>query len=82
LSLKDSREKVSAGEEKERGIREQVTNISHDLRTPLSAIKGYFELMEGATEEERLEYLDLKGGASSGVFELSQQRVAAWDGLL
>lgn len=36
-------------------LKEAVTNISHDLRTPLTAIKGYLELLE---EEEKGETVD------------------------
>ena len=59
LSLKDSRNKVATYEEKEQQIREQIVNISHDLRTPLAAIKGYFELMETANDEEMFQYLEM-----------------------
>jgi len=42
-------------------IKEQITNISHDLRTPLASILGYFELIhdEEATLEEKGQYLDI-----------------------
>ena len=36
-------------------LKEAVTNISHDIRTPLTAIRGYLELLE---EEEKTEYTD------------------------
>ena len=42
--LRDERRKFSNGDKK---IKEAVINISHDLRTPLTAIKGYLELLEG-----------------------------------
>lgn len=45
----------------ERELRQQISNISHDLRTPLTSILGYLELIEdpAATEEERIEYLSV-----------------------
>ena len=44
---------------KERDLRREIANVSHDLRTPLTSISGYLQLMEegNLTEEERAEYL-------------------------
>lgn len=33
-------------------MKEAVTNISHDIRTPLTAIRGYLELLEGEEKTE------------------------------
>ncbi|MCD8010458.1 MAG: HAMP domain-containing histidine kinase [Lachnospiraceae bacterium] len=40
---------------------ELITNVSHDLKTPLTAIITYIKLLqeEGATEEERKEYVNI-----------------------
>lgn len=40
---------------------ELITNVSHDLKTPLTAIITYVNLLkeEGITEEQRKEYLDV-----------------------
>ncbi len=40
---------------------ELITNVSHDLKTPLTAITTYIELLqeEGVTEKQREEYLDV-----------------------
>ena len=48
----------------ERVIRQQIANISHDLRTPLTSILGYLQLLEGEglTAEERREYLAIVQG--------------------
>lgn len=39
---------------------ELITNVSHDLKTPLTAITTYIELLkkEDITEEERRSYID------------------------
>ena len=38
-------------------LKNAVTNISHDLRTPLTAICGYLDMMENADAETRMRYL-------------------------
>ena len=45
--------------EQEQSIRRQISNISHDLRTPLTSILGYLQLLEDPNlpEGERREYL-------------------------
>lgn len=41
-------------------LKEAVTNISHDLRTPLTAICGYLDLLEGEEKSETVtRYLDI-----------------------
>jgi len=46
---------------KERQLRGQIANISHDLRTPLTAIRGYLQLLQNpaCTQEERENYLSI-----------------------
>lgn len=46
---------------RETALRRQIANASHDLRTPLTSILGYLQLLEGETlsAEERLEYLGI-----------------------
>ncbi len=38
----------------DRELKEAVTNISHDLRTPLTAISGYLELLENEERSENV----------------------------
>lgn len=42
-------------------IRKEIENISHDLRTPLTSIRGYLDLIndETSTEEEKKEYIEI-----------------------
>ena len=49
---------------KEQQLRQQIANVSHDLRTPLTSILGYLQLMEGEelSVEKRKEYLSVIEG--------------------
>lgn len=53
----------------EQTIRQQISNISHDLRTPLTSILGYLQLLEGEglTAEERREYLTIVQGRAKAL---------------
>lgn len=58
-SLKEGMEKNAAYE---RARTEMVSGISHDLRTPLTSVKGYIKgMLDGVanTEEKRREYLEI-----------------------
>lgn len=44
--LRQQRHRYQTGD---RELKEAVTGISHDLRTPLTAIRGYLDLMDGTT---------------------------------
>lgn len=42
---------------KDRELKQALASVSHDIRTPLTSIKGYFQLIQdGATREERADY--------------------------
>lgn len=47
-------------EKRDDELKETITNISHDIRTPLTSLSGYFELLQNTeNEEERERYSEI-----------------------
>lgn len=59
---------------REEEIKKEIENISHDLRTPLTSMLGYLELMkdETATKEEKKDYISIIERKSKGLQNLIQ----------
>lgn len=57
--LQDGEEERADFRRREQALRRQIANVSHDLRTPLTSILGYLQLLENpeVTEEQGKEYL-------------------------
>ncbi|MGN0664959.1 MAG: sensor histidine kinase [Huintestinicola sp.] len=55
-------------------LKTAVTNISHDLRTPLTAICGYLDLMKNEDKSEKLsKYLDIIGDRAEAMKQLTEE---------
>lgn len=58
-------------------LKEAITNISHDLRTPLTAIVGYLALLEGEEKSEAVErYLSQISNRTQVLHQLSEELFA------
>lgn len=55
-------------------LKSSITNISHDLRTPLTAIRGYLDLMDNTNlTEKQIDYLRIVDGKVKDLTELTEQ---------
>lgn len=67
-----SQEVKRAVSSSDRQLRETVTSLSHDIRTPLTSLDGYFQLLaQSESEEERRRYI-----------AIIQGRIASLNGML
>ena len=58
----------------DRELKEAVTNISHDLRTPLTAICGYLDLLDGVEQSETVRrYIEQIRGRSDTLKQLTEE---------
>lgn len=55
VQLRQLRKERHRFQQGDRELKEAVTNISHDLRTPLTAISGYLDLLEREEHSEKTE---------------------------
>ena len=55
--LDQSRKIRESAQQNETQLKETITNLSHDIRTPLTSLDGYFQLLQQSdSEEERRKY--------------------------
>lgn len=56
--IDQSREIQWVSRQSEDNLKETIVNLSHDIRTPLTSLDGYFQLLsQSASEEERQHYI-------------------------
>lgn len=74
IQLKELRRLRRRYENGDRELKEAVTNVSHDLRTPLTAICGYLELLEkGDNTPRQARYLSLIAGRAQAMRRLIEE---------
>lgn len=74
VHLKQLRRLRQRFENGDRELKEAVTNVSHDLRTPLTAICGYLELLDrGEKTPEQERYLSLIAGRAEAMRQLTEE---------
>ncbi len=70
--LEDKERETRALRSREESLRRQIANVSHDLRTPLTSILGYLQLLERGdlSPEESHHYLDIVAGRAKVLQDL------------
>ena len=74
IELKTIRKQKLQYENGNQELKKLVTNISHDLRTPLTAIKGYIDLIEkDKLSKDQEKYLNIIQKKTNELTELTEQ---------
>lgn len=74
VELKKLRSERISARSGDRQLKEAVANISHDLRTPLTAICGYLDLLEKSDlPAEAREYLGVIAGRAAAMRQLTEE---------
>lgn len=57
------RNKINSYKKKDEMLKEAITNLSHDIRTPLTSLNGYFQILESnENQEDSKKYMDIIQG--------------------
>ena len=72
--LDESREIRERARRSETQLKETITNLSHDIRTPLTSLDGYFQLLQQSdSEEERKKYVEIIQSRISSLKEMLEE---------
>ena len=72
--LDQSREIRERSQRSETQLKETITNLSHDIRTPLTSLDGYFQLLQQSdSEEERRKYVEIIQSRISSLKEMLEE---------
>lgn len=74
IELKELRNQRLQYENGNQELKKTITNISHDMRTPLTAINGYMDLIKDETEgEKQNEYIEIIERKTNDLIILTEQ---------
>ncbi len=77
IELKNLREQKLQYENGNRELKKSITNISHDLRTPLTAVTGYIDLLqEEKLTEKQTRYVRIINNKTNELVNLTEQLFA------
>lgn len=72
-NLRELRNRRHVYEQGDRELKEAIMNISHDLRTPLTAITGYLDIMENSCNEEMQRYTSVIRNRADVMKQLTEE---------
>lgn len=74
IELKELRKQKIQYENGNQELKKTITNISHDMRTPLTAINGYIDLIKDETKREKQnEYIEIIERKTNDLITLTEQ---------
>lgn len=66
--------KVRQAKQMEENVKLSIAGLSHDLRTPLTSIHGYIQLLQAATEEtKKAQYLEIIEASVQRLMDMTDQ---------
>lgn len=58
----------------EETLKQTITSLSHDIRTPLTSLDGYFQLLsQSSSEEERMHYINIISGRIASLKDMLEE---------